>query len=78
MFTPKENDMHEEALDFNISDIANIKAELDKAIPTLVTALSVADKFASVLDPSLAPLLETAIKVLTAFETVATAVTTKE
>lgn len=64
--------MSSEALDFNLADITSIKAELDEGIPALVLALSVAEKFASVLDPSLVSLLSTAITVLTAFEKVAT------
>lgn len=64
--------MSDTALDFSLADLTNIKEELDKGIPALITALNVAEKFASVLDPSVAPILETAIKVLTAFESVAT------
>ncbi len=68
MFQPKEN--NNMALNLTALNIDDLKAELDKALPILVDAATVAERFAAVLDPSLAPALEAGIRVLTVLESI--------
>ena len=55
-------------LDFSLSDLGTIKTEVTDGVEALDKALTVAQKFLSVIDPALAPAIGTALSVLSTLE----------